>query len=343
MRVKIFLAVIFLALASYPILGQQLTTKFNVGFKKITLSSARETTGEKVDLLLNVWYPTLDNAPRILLLDFTWLQLAESDPGAAIKAKSIASLKTSLRQWFGEFDDTRWQTLTAVPSKSQLNAASISERLPLIIGRLRAFSTTHTMEELASNGFVVCMLTGVDDYPPDNHDAYLGQVTDEIGFFKHIRKHFTEELKMCTNVSGLFGFSGNGLSAFMAAMHSSEFASLALLESGVFLRNLYDILQMHPHFSKEQFNTDLLFIYNKQRFAKENIAPLLDQLPARSKQLILVDNEMQHHWDFATEGTLASTYLKNRPERAQQQQLKEFEKINQDIVDFFKSTLLDKK
>jgi hypothetical protein len=319
--------------------AREISGPYRVGYRKETLSTTRQSNGERVDLLLNIWYPTQDNGKPVRLLDFTWLHLMTGEPGDSLKLAEENSLNKSVSQWYGKFEEEQWAELSAISSNSQLNAAFINRRFPLIIGRLRAFSTTHTVEELASHGFIICMLTGVDDYPPDNHEAFLRQVSDEIDFFLAIKKYFSKELNLSQGKAGLLGFSGNGISPFIAAMHTDAFSSLVLLESGVFLKDIYEIIQLHPFFSKRRFDTDLLFLYNRQRFEKEQMKTMYDELPAKSKQLLLVDNEAQHHWDFATEGTIASKYLKNRAEEISVRQLDEFKKINQDVVNFFKRTL----
>jgi hypothetical protein len=320
----------------------QVSRKHRVGYTRITLPSIRQSDGQEVKLLLNVWYPTPDKGERIPLLDFTWLHLSPQDPDDSMRTSQITSLKSDLSRWFGGFEGRNWLELTKATTSSQIDASFMSQRFPLIIGRLRAFSTTHTIEELASHGFIICMLNGVDDFPPDNHEAYLRQVSDEIGFFVAVNEFFSKTLNLSTEKAGLLAFSGNGVSAFLAVMHTDVFSSLVLLESGVFLNDIYEIVRLHPYFSKIKFQTELLFLYNKQRFEKEQMKHLYDALPALSKELKLVDNEAQHHWDFATEGTIASIYLKNRPEEVRARQLAEFKWINLTIVDFFNRTLKPK-
>jgi hypothetical protein len=336
LKVPVFLFVMFHADHSGLC---QVSGQYHVGYTRITLPGTRQSDGEKVNLLLNVWYPTPDKEPRIPLLDFTWLHLSPQVVEDSLKLGQIASLKNDLREWFGEFEEPQWHELTKAKTHSQINASFMSQRFPLIIGRLRAFSTTLTIEELASHGFIICMLTGVDDYPPDNRDAYLRQVSDEISFFLDTKEFFSKTRKISTDKAGLLGFSGNGVSPFIAAMHTDAFSSLVLLESGVFLNDIYEIIQLHPYFSKSRFQTELLFLYNKQRFGNQKMKSLFDELPAFSKELKLFDNEAQHHWDFATEGTIASKYLMNRPDQTEARQLAEFKAINQSIVDFFNRTL----
>jgi hypothetical protein len=313
--------------------------QYRVGYTRIILPGMRQSNGEKVKLLLNVWYPTPDKGKCVPLLDFTWLHLYSQNPGDSVKLGQMTSLKNDLREWFGGFEESQWLELQRATSHSQIDASFMNQRFPLIVGRLRAFSTTHTMEELASHGFIICMLTAVDDYPPDNHEAYLRQVSDEIDFFIAIKEFFSRTMKLSTAKTGLLAFSGNGVSPFIAVMRTDIFSSLALLESGVFLDDIYEIMQLHPYFSKTEFQTELLFLYNKQRFEKLQMKSRFDALPTPAKELKLVDNERQHHWDFATEGTIASLYLKNRPEEVRARQLAEFKLINQSIVDFFNRTL----
>lgn len=325
---------------SLQLMAQLTGGPYRVGFSKIVYPTERQSNGERIDLLLNIWYPTGEQGETIRLADFTWLHNSLSDPADSAKVAAISSLEMTLRRWFGPFGEERWHSLIKAPSNSLLNAAPMTQRFPLIVGRLRIFSTTLTAEELASHGFIVCMLTKVDDFPPDNHEAYLRQVSDEIGFFVGI-KHFLSEKGLCNERCGLLGFSGNGISPFIAAMHTSEFNSTVLLESGVFLRDIHDIIKLHPLFSRDKFQSELLFLYNKQRFEKEQMALHFAELPTQKKQLVLIDNESQHHWDFATEGTIASHYLENRPEAIRSRQLADFRHINELVVAFFRKTLQD--
>jgi hypothetical protein len=343
---KIFPAILFILTLECPAqLSQPLETgRYAVGFRviKITALNSNEIS-DPVQLVLNLWYPTERKTPaEIRLLDYAHLHLStlpDTEYGSVIEREKL-NVRSFISKNFGTVNETDWKRVEQQRAYATLEAPYFPSKFPLILGRLRPFSTTYTNEYLASHGYVVCMLNGVEDFPPDNRPAYHGQVTREIGFYHHIDKFLTDSLKITNGVSGSMGFSGGGFSQFIAPMHSNAFQAVALLESGIFLDgDLFEIVSSHPYYHPKEFNTPLLFLYNKGRFEKNVASQRFFDLNTPDKYLILFNDSTQHHWDFATEGTIASLFLNIRGEKVSTSQIDTFKELNGIILKFFNQYL----
>jgi hypothetical protein len=312
--------------------------KYAVGFKQLTIPCPVEINGNNsIELVLNLWYPTADRTGQhTRILDYTFNNIyPASSLNDSIKDVLVNDLRKDIRRWFGEVNDENWEKVEMLKSASFENANVHAKKFPLIAGRIRIFSNTFTNEFVASHGYVVCMINAVEDYPPDNEQAYHKQVTNEITFFPHVKKYLQENLKLTTGDAGLIGFSGSGLSQFIAMMNMKDFSALALIESGVYLDGLFEIISRHPGYAPQNFTGALLFLYNKRRLEKLANATNLPKLKTVNKHVVLFDSENQHHWDFASEGTLASLFAGTRSNEARVRQIKDFNTMNDLIVRFF--------
>lgn len=322
--------------------GIQVSQTYKVGFRKIILEHPRTSDPQKkVRLVLNLWYPTNDTSSiQLDLIDFLYNHLDERiQITDSLKEAKLSILASDLQNWFGDYNDERFAELTNIKSTAYINAEYHPQRFPLILGRLRVFSTTLTNEFLASKGYIVGMLTGVDDFPPNNRHSYLKQVEDEIVYFSAIRKHLFRNLKITSNRVGLMGFSGNGISPFLSPMFKREFSCVALIESGVFLKDIYAILSDFRYYNEHQYPASLLFLYNKQLFESNNMRLYFDKIVAQRKHLILFDEPEQHHWDVATEGVIAAQYLGIRKASMASRQATLFNSMNTYLLNYFDSNL----
>lgn len=296
-------------------------------------------SSDTIQIILNMWYPTKEKSgTRMQLLDYLHAH-KKFMPGKdyiAFTDNTKTQLKKFIDQNFGRPDSLQWANLSKKTTNGFLNAPHFSKPFPLIIGRLRAFSTTYTNEFLASTGYVVCMINGVEDFPPVDRPLYHRQVSREIEYYDVVRNYLSNSLKIATNKAGLMGFSGGGFSQFFVPMHQSNYDAVALLESGIFLDgDLFDIVSSHPYFDPKKFKTPLLFFYNKQRFEANVASRNFEQLNTTEKFLVLFNDSTQHHWDFATEGITSALFLKNRPEKTAANQVRNFRMMNDLLLRFF--------
>ena len=308
---------------------------FPVGYKTISIWFPRQG-GDSIELILNLWYPTeISQGNKTRLLNFTFSHLAPDKLNDSIKDAHTSSIKKDTDRWFGVSSDEKWKALGSQYTYSTQDAPFHANKFPLILGRLRVFSTTFSNEFAASYGYVVCMINAVEDFPQDNAAAYQNQVTNEINFYSFIRKYLHKTLSITSSVAGLMGFSGSGLSQFMTPMVMKDFSAVALLESGVYLNGVFEVLSSHMSYAPEKYDAALLFLYNKERFEKLSHASNFTALTGNNKHLVLFDSDDQHHWDFATEGVMTSLFLQTRPENTAKAQIRLFNTMNSLIVEFF--------
>ena len=336
MKTKTFryvLMIILISGACQKLASQSLSYgKYKAGFKLLSL---RYNDTTRLDVSL--YYPTQSNAgKRISLLEFTHNNTKNGLDDDAAAEEHITALKNFIEKNFGAAEENKWTWLNQQPSNSYRDAPHPNETYPLIIGRLRLFSTHLTCEYLATHGFIVAMLEGVEDYPPSDREKYYLQINREMDYYRFVGKYLRSTLKVANKETGLLGFSGGGFSQFFAAMHNAHYKALALIESGIFLDgDLFDIVSGHPYYNPPEFSTPLLFLYNKQRFDVNKSSENFWKLKTRDKFLVLFDDPTQHHWDFATEGFVASSILRNRASEINDKQMKSFVAMNELILQFF--------
>jgi hypothetical protein len=336
-------------LGSSPVLlGQSRKTPtlphgpFAIGYKTVSIWYPKHG-GDSIELVLNLWYPTESSqGNKTKLFDFTFSHLADDNINDSIKDVHTSSIKQDTDRWFGGSSDKKWNALASTYTYSNEDAPFHKNKFPLVLGRLRVFSTTFTNEFVASHGYVVCMLNAVEDFPQDNAAAYQKQVTNEINFYAFIKKYLHNTLSITSPNAGLMGFSGSGLSQFMTPMVIKDFSAVALLESGVYLDGVFDALSTHTSYAPEKFDAALLFLYNKERFEKLSHASSYSALTGNNKHLVLFDSDDQHHWDFATEGVMTSLFLQTRPEKTADTQIRLFNTMNTLVVEFFDHYLKNK-
>lgn len=311
---------------------------FNIGFKVVAIPYFNsDHSSDTIQIILNLWYPIEEKSgARMRLLDYLHIhkKFLPAEQYNAFAESANTQFKKFIDSNFGRPDSLQWQDLTRKSTPAFYNAP-YSKAFPLIVGRLRAFSTTYTNEFLASHGYVICMINGVEDFPPDNRPMYHRQISREIEYYDVVRKYLSS-IKIVTDKAGLMGFSGGGFSQFFIPMHQGNYDAVALLESGIFLDgDLFDIVSAHPYFNPQKFNTPLLFFYNKQRFEANKASMNFHRLNTNEKYLVLFDDREQHHWDFATEGIASALFLQNRPEATAANQAKNFMVMNNLLLQFF--------
>jgi hypothetical protein len=318
---------------------------FEIGYRVLPLPFVETSKSDTIQLILNLWYPTRSaSGHKMRLSDYiSWHKsLQPSDEYRAFTQEATQKLKTFVERSFGSFSNEAWSSFLDQKTNAFLNVPYHDQAFPLVIGRLRAFSTTFTNEFLASNGYVVCMINSVEDHPPDNRAMYYRQVMNEIGYFLYVKNHLAKILKLASGKSGLMGFSGGGFSQFLAPMQVDEFSGVALLESGIFLDgDLFDIVSHYPKYNPSRYETPLLYLYNKKRYESNAAAKNFFTLKTNHKFAVLFNDSSQHHWDFATEGIASSLYLNNRTSPIRENQLSNFRKMNELILRFFDCYLKD--
>jgi hypothetical protein len=98
----------------------------------------------------------------------------------------------------------------------------------------------------------------------------------------------------------------------------------------------------HPSYDPLKFTTPLLFLYNKGRFEANKSSENFWKLKTPDKFLVLFDDPAQHHWDFATEGFVASSILGNRESGVSEKQKASFVAMNELVLRFFEIYLKNK-
>ena len=250
----------------------------------------------------------------------------------------IARREESVRRFLGEFgpvSDEAWARLKATRLLARRDVTAAAGRYPLIIGSLRALSTSITNEFLASHGFVVAMVDGQDDTEPEDSGAALEIDYRDMEFAISALRTRRE---VHATALGALGFSGSGFSQILLAMRHPDVAAVCDLESAIF-----DDRMMHPlsrgwGYSVAALRVPFLHTYSLPLSKRENRIGDFEAMRYSTRYRYLVDAPGIHHWDFATEGMAASAVLRNRGENSLRLQ-QAFETTNLYVLKFFSAYL----
>ena len=318
-----------------------------VGFSRLQLADpsrpARRTSGtdtmkspasraRRIDV--HVWYP----AARGATVEPLTFADAMSEHLPARSPSEIARREEGVRRFLAEFgpvSDEGWARLKAARLLAQRDVPAAAGRYPLIIGSLRALSTSITNEFLASHGFVVAMVDGQDDIAPEESGAALEIDYRDMEFaIPELRKR--QEVHAAA--LGALGFSGSGFSQLLLAMRHPDVAAVCDLESAIF-----DDRMMHPlsrgwGYGVTALRVPFLHTYSVPLSKRENRIGDFEAMRYSTRYQYLVDAPGIHHWDFATEGMAASAVLRNRGENGLRLQ-QAFETTNLYVLKFFSAYL----
>jgi hypothetical protein len=283
---------------------------------------------------VHVWYPAARGsaAEPMTFADAVSEHLPVKSPA------EIARREDGVRRFLGEFgpvSDEAWARLKATRLLARRDVPAAAGRHPLIVGSLRALSTSVTNEFLASHGFVVAMVDGQDDVEPEDSGAALEIDYRDMEFaIPELRKRQDVHARAL----GALGFSGSGFSQILLAMRHPDVAAVCDLESAIF-----DDRMMHPlsrgwGYGVTALRVPFLHTYSVPLSQRENRIGDFEAMRYSTRYQYLVDAPGIHHWDFATEGMAASAVLRTRGENGLRLQ-QAFETTNLYVLKFFSAYL----
>ena len=303
-----------------PAFGSLATGKYSVGFTKKLLRDPTRPTLPKLDargnpetrdrarqLVIHVWYPAAASSKRAMTVaDYLTSAFADSVSDSDRRADE-ANRRQFISQ-FGPVTDSSWNALKATLLIARRDAGSANGKFPLVVGQLREFSTTITNEYLASHGYVIAMIDGPN---VDIRDPGAGldiAVRDMELAVPEMRKlPFVDPVKLAA-----LGFSGSGFSQILFAMRHPDVDAVSDLESAIFDERVFWPLSRGWGFDVRAMRVPFLHTYSVPLSRLENRFSDFEAMRYSQRYHYLVDAPGIHHWDFATEGMLASTVLGNR-------------------------------
>lgn len=307
--------------------------KHAIGFsqvQKIVLVKGRGNVPCTVDL----WYPvTATHGDRYTYRDYI---LLHSEDSAQL---ALNSIRQTVQNFFGLASDSAWDALLSRSTFARKTATLPKTKLPLILGMLRPFSTTNTCELLASHGYVIAMISQVEDFAPDDSSNWNRQMRTELELYDGVIDQLAADGVIDKSKVGLFGFSGSGFSQAFYAMQSRRPKCIALFESGLFEKYLFDAVKNSGLYRPEKLKIPFLYFYNAYNDAKAQYRFEFDKIAGLGKIKLLYADSTMHHWDFASEGFLSSVYLGNRQPDVAARQIKNYLNVNARVIDFFNKYL----
>lgn len=316
---------------------QPLIGKHQIGFSQLQQNISVKGRGNII-CTIDIWYPEAKNrSERYTYKDYILL-----NPDSTIEW-SLHSTRKNIESFFGSTTDSAWEALIYRETLAYKKSQPPREKLPLILGMLRPFSTINTCELLASQGYVVAMIHQVDDFSPDDSSRWNLQMRTELILYDGVINRLSESNIIDKTKVGLLGFSGSGFSQFLYAMQSTTPKCIALLESGLYAEGLFDALIHSGLYRPQNLKIPFLYFHNGYMDAKEPYRHEFNKIPKNKRIKTLYMDSTMHHWDYASEGFLSSAYLNNRKPEVAIRQLKNYLNVNARLIDFFNEQLEYKK
>lgn len=334
-----------------PIYKTLPVSKYAVGFKIITITDDTRVTrplynylGEKNNgdnrrkITIHLWYPAMNHSGKRKLRfeDYCYNNLLTSTAEitrVVEKNAQINRIRASVERWFGKTTVKAWQNLLANFMLAEEEAVPLRQHFPLLIGMLRPLSTSITNELMASNGYVVAMISNAPFTSFSN--AALSQVPDMQFAINYLKK---SDLIDATNI-GVFGFSGSGFIPVLFSMFDQRVKALADIESGIYMEELHQALSASDFYTPSKLRIPFLHIFSRDLSKQEKH---LDELEQKTKfarrHRLLLNQPALHHWDFATEGYVSAAVLNMRGEQ-QYNIKKSFEIAAHYLLQFFNAEL----
>ena len=325
--------------------------KYKVGFKILTLTDYTRVDkpeynylGEKNEgdrarkITIHLWYPADGGTAQqnLKFEDYCYNQLLRSTIDTVSlgeKNSQVTSKRQSIERWFGKISENAWTVLLQTPMLAYKDARNFKKKFPLLIGTLRPLSTTITNELLASNGFIVAMVS----------DIALSTVAEGalnlIPDMQFVINYFTGKDMIEVNKIGTFGFSGSGFIPVLFGIYDFRVKAIADIESGIYMDGLFQSLSASNYYKPSKLQKPFLHIFSRDLSKQEKYIDEFEKKSKFSKRYrLLLNQPALHHWDFATEGYMSCTVLKIRGE--EQNNIKQsYEIFSHYLLNFFDAEL----
>ena len=327
---------------------------YEVGFKIVTLTDRsrvskplydylgeKDTTDRYRKINIHLWYPAKSKSGKGQMTygEYCYSSLL-SHTMESISAEKKSGTLENQREFFqgnfGKVSDQDWAKLVQAQFLSRKDATPRLERFPLLIGMLRAVSTSVTNEILASNGYVVAMVSG-GTIAPASEDYQAGCAQEVVDMQRAI-EYVSETGMINEGVIGTFGFSGSGFTQVLFAMQDFRIGALADIESGIYYEGLWEPLSASNYYDNRKLKAPFLHIFGKDMAKREKYFEEFHKKVFSDRYHLLLNHSTLNHWDLATEGRASTTVLHTRgkyesPIRAS------FELTNYYLLNFFNSVL----
>lgn len=347
--VFVFIAVTVSAQVN-PIYEQLPVGKYAVGFRIFTMTD--ETRIEKPEynylgeknqgdrhkkITVHLWYPAQSTKGKSLqyrdycfnhLLKKTNEVISENEREAQINDR-----RTSVERWFGKTTDEAWKRLSATAMLAHRDALPVKKNFPLLIGVLRPLSTSLVNEVLASNGYIIAMITeGVSS-------SFATSALTTVPGMQYVISYLGKTAGINTDNVGTFGFSGSGFSQVLFAMSDYRIKAVADIESGIYMDGLYQNFSISDYYTPQRLRAPFLHIFSRDLSKQEKfISDFENKTTFSTRYRLLLNQPALHHWDFASEGYTAAIFLNNRGE--QQNNIRQsFEIAALYLLNFFNAEL----
>ena len=325
--------------------------KYEVGFSIFTLTDDARVEkpeynylGEKnkgdrhKKITVHLWYPALakNDSKRIKYRDYCYNHLLtktnEVIPGSEIDGQ-INDRRASVERWFGKTTDDAWKKLLTTSMLAVPGATPVKGNFPLLIGVLRSLSTSIVNEMLASNGYIVAMITA------GNASSFAESALTTVPDMQFVISSLGKTAGINTNNVGTFGFSGSGFTQVYLAMHDYRIKALVDIESGIYMDQLYQDFSKSDYYTPTKLKVPFLHIFSRDLSKQEKfIGDFENKSRFSSRYRLILNQPALHHWDFASEGYTSAILLNNRGE--QQKNIRQsFEIASLYLLNFFNAEL----
>ncbi len=310
------------ATAQTPLPGGLDTGPHAVGFRILTFTDPSRPTGPRPapgartsnrarPLRVHVWYPAASGGGEPLTIAG---YLPTGAPGAAPGAAAAAHRQEVTRLLALAPTDDEWAQYLAFRMQARLNALSVTQRFPLLVGMLRPVSVAVGAEHLASHGYVVAYV----ERQPAESFAAEGLTLEGLVLNEHQRDmqltiaRMREEPNVDADRLALVGFANDGLAQLPLAMRHPDVDAVVQFESN-WLATGASSYQKVAAFDPTALRVPLFFAYSENlgRNTLQQVGEIEDMRYA-SRHLLYFGEPRITPLDFVTEGVVMASLLERR-------------------------------
>ncbi|HYE73813.1 MAG TPA: hypothetical protein VEF04_10790, partial [Blastocatellia bacterium] len=201
---------------------------------------------------------------------------------------------------YGAVPAERWEQLMKTPTAAVMNAAAEPGSFPLIVGAGGSIGHAVLDEYLASHGYIVARITGLEP-------ELTGMTRTEFGVrnLEFLIAHMRDFPNVDRNRLGAIGMSAGGFPPYLLAMRNPEVDAIVIMESAIFYERYVSMLKPSPWHDPKKLTVPFLHMFRqKESEANENLSDFEAlRYSKRYRYLLAAPNLL--HQDFSNYGNAA--------------------------------------
>jgi len=306
-----------------PLWGNLKPGPYGIGFRTITtydhsrfLKRKHDPAGKPITteraqpLHISVWYPARADARGDRMTFEQYLYHSEvKDNFAALTAEEQQRARKNLKDFFerpfnfpyGAVPADRWEQLMKTRTAAVLNAKAATGSFPLIVGVGGSVGHAVLDEYLASNGYIVARVTGIEP-------ELDGMTRTEFGVrnLEFLIGHMRDFPNVDRNRIGTIGMSAAGFPPYLLAMRNPEVDAIVIMESAIFYERYASMLKPTPWHDPKKLTVPFLHMFRQTESAGNENLNDFEALRYSERYRYLLTPPNLVHQEFSNYGNAAT-------------------------------------